>query len=1102
MTYRISAALAACVLLLGGTPARGQSLARLAAPHTIGAFDLPDGFAQQLVAEGFTGATGMTVAPDGRVFVCEQTGTLRIVKDDVLLKEPFLTVEVDSNWERGLIGVTLDPHFKENGFVYVCYVAARPYPHHRVSRFTARGDRAVPGSEVILFRGDDQRKLGGKIPAGHQGGGIRFGADGKLYFLIGEHTNSAAARRLDTLQGKILRINPDGSIPGDNPFFDKTEGKYRAIWAYGLRNPFGLAVEPRTGRMLINDVGASRWEEINEAARGADYGWPAVEGPSLNPRYRPPLYAYAESATQSITGGVFYEPARPQFPARYQGKYFFADYILNWVHFLDPKRPERAEPFASGLAGPVALDVGPDGSLYVLNRNVWVKDAKFTPGTGSLHRIFHVAGSKRPAPVIVRQPADVTVAAGGEGRFRVEAGGEAPLRFRWQRDGKWVKGANGPVLSVAHVSAREEDARYRCIVSNRHGTVASKPAALRVVPLRRGIEVPAVGGLEYEYHEGDWSHLPTFSAETRVGKGTVAGIDLGVRKRDRHFALSCRGLFEAKKDGVYHFRVRSSGASRLAVAGVEIATTGLTSGPRAVEGAVGLRAGRHAFRLDFAHGEGLPSLKVRYRGPEGDERPVTGDRLFRIDRRVPAAPRIEPEGGEYTGPVLVHLSTTTAHAEVRYTLDGTTPKRTSAIYKGPFRVKKSATLTAATFPAEGSTHPTARARFTIRGDKPFGLTRWVPPATLNVPEDPAALPKRLSQTGIFLSLDDLTPAPGVIPYEVNAPLWSDGAIKSRWLALREGGTVGFRRNGAWRLPPGTVLVKHFELGDGRSAKRRRLETRLLVIGRDGSGHGVTYRWRPDQKDAELLPDTLTEQVSWKTAEGMRMQTWTYPGRQDCLICHTRAAGFVLGVNTRQLNRKAHYTGTGVTDNQIRAWGHAGILKGAVPKTELSALPRLSAVTDTSASLQRRARSYLDANCAQCHRRGGVRALFDTRFEVPLAKQGLIGGKLIAADLNIRGARVVVPGDRRRSMIYQRMKRRRDVFNMPPLATHVVDAEALDVVGRWIDSLGGRGTKGRGKAPADRGPRGHVHRPLPRYLPSDATGLVEIFSPRILSNTTW
>ena len=253
---------------------------------------LPQGFSGETVAEGITGATAMEVAPDGRVFVCEQTGALRVVKDGVLLPDPFVKLEVDSQWERGLIGVALDPDFARNGFVYVNSVSPRPYPHHRISRFTARGDVAASGSEVVLFEGDDQSKLGGKVPAGHQGGAIHFGKDGKLYVALGEQTAGEPSQRMDSLLGKLLRLNPDGSIPEDNPFYRSARGKYRSIWALGLRNPFSFAVQPGTGRIFINDVGETRWEEVNEGFAGANYGWPAAEGPvdrPAIPRADPPL---------------------------------------------------------------------------------------------------------------------------------------------------------------------------------------------------------------------------------------------------------------------------------------------------------------------------------------------------------------------------------------------------------------------------------------------------------------------------------------------------------------------------------------------------------------------------------------------------------------------------------------------------------------------------------------------------------------------------------------------------------------------------------------------------------------------------------------------
>ncbi len=350
---------------------------------------LPPGFEWQTITTGLTGATALAAAADGRVFVCEQTGMLRVVKEDRLLPEPCLRLAVDDQWERGLIGVTLDPRFDENHNLYVVSVARAPYPHHRVSRFTLAGDVAAADSERVLLEGDDQSQLGGQVPAGHQGGAIHFGRDGKLYVALGEQTAEKPAQALDSLLGKILRINPDGTIPADNPFVGETSGKYRTIWARGCRNPFTFAVDPNTGLLLINDVGG-KFEEINVGRAGANYGWPTADhGPTVDVRFQGPIFWYPQA---SITGGTFCPAGEKShaFSSRFHGRYFFMDFVQGWIRSLDPQSPQRpipAEVFATGLARPVDLTFASDGSLYVLLRDAWVKDAHFRPGTGSLARI-------------------------------------------------------------------------------------------------------------------------------------------------------------------------------------------------------------------------------------------------------------------------------------------------------------------------------------------------------------------------------------------------------------------------------------------------------------------------------------------------------------------------------------------------------------------------------------------------------------------------------------------------------------------------------------------------------------------------------------------
>lgn len=351
---------------------------------TKGPITVPEGFRVSTVATGMTGAVALETLPDGRILLCEQTGALRVIRDGKLLADPFVTLPVDTKWERGLIGVTIDPDFEKTPYVYVCYVAKDPFTHHVVSRFLADGDTSKPGSEQVLLKGDDQSTLGGNVPAGHQGGALHFGPDGCLYVGIGEHTNGPASQRLDTFQGKILRIHPDGSIPKDNPLLDNAKGKYQAIWAYGLRNPFTFAFHP-SGDMLINDVGGN-FEEINRGVAGGNYGWSTVEhGPADDSRFIDPIHVYPEA---SISGGVFV-PGSSNWPAKYREKYLFADFVHGWIHSLDPKvahatKANSADTFAMGFRRPVDMRFGIDGKLYVLLRNAWVIDDKFESGTSSL----------------------------------------------------------------------------------------------------------------------------------------------------------------------------------------------------------------------------------------------------------------------------------------------------------------------------------------------------------------------------------------------------------------------------------------------------------------------------------------------------------------------------------------------------------------------------------------------------------------------------------------------------------------------------------------------------------------------------------------------
>jgi len=333
-------------------------------------------------------------------------------------------------------------------------------------------------------------------------------------------------------------------------------------------------------------------------------------------------------------------------------------------------------------------------------------------------------------------------------------------------------------------------------------------------------------------------------------------------------------------------------------------------------------------------------------------------------------------------------------------------------------------------------------------------TRIETPPYLSMPaRADGKIPALLSQTGVFSDTANRIANPGLIPYDLNVGFWSDGADKSRWIAVPQG-QIAFAPSGEWRFPPGTVFVKNFDVGldAANPASKRRLETRLLVRDADGGVYGVVYKWRADGSDADLLAGSQTETITVKSAAGEgRQQTWYYPSRQDCLTCHTANAGGVLGVKTRQLNRPFTYP-SGVNDNELRAWNHVGLFAPAFKDDAVPSFPALAAADNPSRSLQDRARSYLDANCSQCHRPGGTVANFDARYDTPLAEQALIDGPVLI-DQGIDKPRVIAPHDIWRSIAYMRVDTDGDI-RMPPLARQTIDHQGVALLREWIDSLPG------------------------------------------------
>ncbi|MDF2696726.1 MAG: hypothetical protein K0S65_5109, partial [Labilithrix sp.] len=311
------------------------------------------------------------------------------------------------------------------------------------------------------------------------------------------------------------------------------------------------------------------------------------------------------------------------------------------------------------------------------------------------------------------------------------------------------------------------------------------------------------------------------------------------------------------------------------------------------------------------------------------------------------------------------------------------------------------------------------------------LTQGAPPA-------PSTFPQRLSETGCVLAGDATRPAAGVLPFDVNAALWSDGADKERWLAIPDGTTIGVGEDGDFDLPIGSAVLKTFSLGG------KRIETRLFVRHDDGEWAGYSYEWNDAQTDATLLPSGKVKAVG--------TQTWSFPQRSECGLCHTRAAGRTLGLEIGQLNRTIAYATTQRIANQLKTLDHIGLF--TTPVGEPAALTAYADPKGTDA-VESRARAYLHANCAGCHRPngGGGRSTMDLRFATTLAATNACNATPIVDDFGDSATRLIKPGAAAQSIVSLRMHAT-DSKRMPPLGKSIKDPQGTALLDSWIGALAG------------------------------------------------
>jgi glucose/arabinose dehydrogenase len=603
----------------------------------------------------------MEFAPDGRLFVLEQTGNVDLVRTDGTTWTA-LHVNVDSQGERGLLGIAFDPGFASDHFAYLYYTnpgaGAAPWAsgeHNQLSRFTVDDSdptRPIFGDEAPIL---DWNTL--STATNHNGGAIHFGPGGMLYADAGDNVqtfdqggNTCVSQTLSSLLGKQLRIDVGAFnrglasrddptvghlIPADNPFVGIAPGINQLIFALGLRNPFTFAVQPGTGTIYINDVGETTWEEIDQSIAGANYGWSGghTDGFGQSPPgpgvYHDPLLAYNHAGGpagggEAIVGGTFYDPPVAQFPTAYVGKYFYSDLGAGWIRVFDPahpgtaSNPDTSSAFASGINGNlIDLKVDQAGNLYYLT------------GSGTVKRVSF------QAPQITSQPVDRSVIAGQSVAFTVVASG-ASLSYHWQHlvGTTWVGvGVNAPTYSIG-AAAPADFGGYRVIVSNSAGSVTSNSVGLTVSP------VPSLApGLVAEFFHfttrlrsmpglaGRAADVTRIDAVINYPPTKLPWMGLDARFADR-FAVRETGMLQTPILGRYKISLFSKDGARLWIDGVLVISNGGIHPPRALTKTIRLKPGQHGVRVEFFANTGLAGLILSWSGPGISKQVVPAAHLF------------------------------------------------------------------------------------------------------------------------------------------------------------------------------------------------------------------------------------------------------------------------------------------------------------------------------------------------------------------------------------------------------------------------------------------------------------------------------------------
>jgi uncharacterized repeat protein (TIGR03806 family) len=1020
------------------------------------------------------GITCMAWAPDGanRLYVTTKgrsdgNASIQVIRNGVIQSVPFYTFNtgVETNNECGLESLVFHPDYASGTKQIYCYLTVST-TEQQVVRFTemidVNGNYVATGAPTTIISGiptaDQNHNGGGLTIAPDQNGNGRF-----VYWACGNNGNGTnRGERLDNsnLGCKIGRANLDGSVPGDG----LNASGY--IWAYGYRNPYTMTTQPGTGKLWVNVVGdgyeqifmptPGSWAGDNDFENGANSGDSTLTAKQIVPivKYRTGGTDSRTISTASRSGSTVTYTTTADHGFRKGEKITVsgvsaASFNASVYVLATP----GAATFTATLAGADASGTG--GTAVTQSIGNCITGGAFNTATawGSAFQgnfFFGDYGSGR----ITRVQLNTDNSVKAVDSFITGGGRITDVTFG--PDGNMYFG----VIDAGTI--------YKVTFSALSISPASLPAT--TVGASYNQTLTASGGTT----PYTWSVL-SGSLPNNLTLNTSSGVITGTPSTAGTFNFTVQAADSASRTGQKTYSIVVNGAPTIATTSLPAGTVGV-----AYNQTLSGSGGTSPLTWSVSVGSLPAGLSLNASSGAITGNPTTaGTSTFTIMLKdsvnVSTTKQLSITiGTGNTAPQITSTAVTSGNIGVAYSYDvnaSGNPAPTYSLTTMPagMTVNTSSGVISWTPSAKGAfnvvvkaangTTPDATQSFTINVTD-YGLDKRVN-TTAFLGLNTASLPATLSATGVFSNTGSLTAANQMIPYTVNSPLWSDAAVKSRWIAVPNDGapygateTIGFAPTGEWTFPGGTVLVKHFELGtdDRNPAIRKRLETRLLFVNNDGTVFGATYKWRSDNTNADLLPDFVDEDISITTSTGgTRTQRWHYPSRAECLQCHTQNAGGVLGVKTRQQNGNFSYAATGVTDNQLRTWNYLGLFNTTLNESTIPTYTKLVPLMDSAASLETKVRSYIDSNCAQCHRPGGAPALFDARFDTPITNQNIINGP-VNNNLGLAMGKVIVPQDVPNSIMDRRMNTTDTAIRMPPLARNVIDTLAVSVLEQWIGSL--------------------------------------------------